>query len=383
MASQHQTMSSLESSQHQQQSDQQTIVGTDKEKKKWYLLLCNPSKTTHLGTLLRCAAAFQVHQVLLVGYDKFNCQGSFGSHLFLDIVVFPSWDSVHDYLRRGGDDDDDDGGNDASNDCDSECNANEGKHHDADEQEQQNLNTDGMPVKVERKRAKHEVKSLSSAKAPITTIGILGAYGGGEEIFSPDGMAVYQDLDNQYVSLAPPQENAPSLPHCSFPISSRPFSNNVCFLLSKDKRGLPSSQAKMCTGFVHAPHLNFDDDEPAPQIPESNDAISKTPKQALPKSTIAPTPSNLLDTATTLSIVLHHFTAWARYSERTFAENQKFVKDIKPNARRRLCRRVGENEEKKILSGNGGELESNTEQDAMDAMMLWKESEDASKDGDY
>jgi len=374
-------MSSLESSQHQHQPDQQTIVGTDNKKKKWYLLLSNPSKTTHLGTLLRCAAAFQVHQVLLVGYDKFNCQGSFGSHLFLDIVVFPSWDSVHDYLRRGGDDDDD-GGDDASNDGDSECNANDGKH-DADQPEQQNLNTDGIPVKEERKSAQHEVKSSSSAKAPITTIGILGAYGGGEEIFSPDGMAVYEDLDKKYVSLAPPQENAPSLPHRSFPISSRPFSNNVCFLLSKDKRGLPSSQAKMCTGFVHAPHLNFDDDEAAPQIPVSNDAISTTSMQALPKSTIAPTPSNLLDTATTLSIVLHHFTAWARYSERTFAENQKFVKDIKPNARRRLCRRVDENKDKQIQSGNGGEPESNIEQDAMDGMMLWKESGDASKDGDY
>ena len=85
-------------------ADQQSAIinSASRSSPRWYLLLSNPSKTTHLGTLLRCAAAFQVHQVLLVGYDKFNCQGSFGSHLFLDIVVFPTWDSVHDYLMCGG-----------------------------------------------------------------------------------------------------------------------------------------------------------------------------------------------------------------------------------------------------------------------------------------
>ena len=92
-------MSSVNIESQQQQHQQQ-------QQRRWYLLMDNPSKTNHLGTLLRCAAAFQCHQVLLVGYDKFNWQGSFGSHIFLDIVVFPTWDSVHEYLMRGGDDDD-------------------------------------------------------------------------------------------------------------------------------------------------------------------------------------------------------------------------------------------------------------------------------------
>ena len=53
--------------------------------------------------------------------------------------------------------------------------------------------------------------------------------------------------------------------------------------------------------------------------------------------------STLLETATIYSIVLHHFSAWANYNERSFAENQKFIKDTKSDMRRRLCRRYAEN----------------------------------------
>lgn len=61
--------------------------------------------------------------------------------------------------------------------------------------------------------------------------------------------------------------------------------------------------------------------------------------------------STLLETATIYSIVLHHFTAWANYNERSFAENQKFIKDTKSDMRRRLCRRYGENLAKKEKDG--------------------------------
>jgi len=379
-------MSSGEASQKTQPTYHQTIVGAKNKKcgkRKWYLLLSNPSKTTHLGTILRCAAAFQVHQVLLVGYDKFNCQGSFGSHLFLDIVVFPSWERVQDYLRRGGDDDGDEKGND-------------NEDNSSDQNKQRNSSTNEIPAVEESQGAHCSITSQSPAKN-ITIIGILGACGGGEEIFSPDGMAVYGDSNEKHISLTPPkdainhgdanhnQDRAPCSPHRSFPISARPFSNNVCFLLSKDKRGLPPSQARICTGFVHVPHLTFDDSPPS-QMPDSNDCISTTaPKPSLSKPAIAPsiTQCNLLDTATTLSIVLHHFTAWACYAERMFTENQKFVKDVKPNARRRLCRVIGENKEKVSETEGTMNIDSNTDQEAMDAMMFWKENEDTCKGGDY
>ncbi|KAL9183710.1 hypothetical protein ACHAXT_004566 [Thalassiosira profunda] len=158
-------------------ADEGNIENTPR-KKKWYLLMANPSKTTHLGTLLRCAAAFGAHQVLVVGHDKFNCQGSFGAHLFLDILAFPTWESVGDYLRNGGDD-----GN--------------------------------------------GIQDVETSN-PITTIGILGAYGGGEEVYAADGVDVYEN--GGYVSLVRPkciaddgiakQSAAIGSPQRSFPVSA-------------------------------------------------------------------------------------------------------------------------------------------------------------------
>ena len=338
--------------------DDQTMVGAEK---RWYLLISNPSKTTHLGTLIRCAAAFRAHQLLLVGCDKFNCQGSFGSHLFLDIVTFPTWDGVHEYLRLGGDDGD--GDHIANDEDDSKC----------------------RPKESETSRLRN----------PISIIGILGAYGGGDEIFSPDGMSVYEGV-NLFASLVPPEDgqsmdNATCLPQRSFPIHTRPFSSDVCFLLSRDKRGLPISQARMCSGFVHVPHLSFDDDTfpttvHPPREPISNDEsmttqssssfAAKTMKDPSMTTTKRITQLNLLDTATILSIVLHHFTAWAGYAERTFAENQKFVKDVKPNARRRLCRVIGQSNKEQAQCGDD-------DMDAMNSMKLWNETGDALQSSDY
>lgn len=332
------------------QNDTQIAVNPNKNKKRWYLLMSNPSKKTHLGTLLRCAAAFQVHQVLLVGYDKFNCQGSFGSHLYLDIVVFPTWESVYDYLRRGGDD--------SAADDDSKCNtANNGEDND-------------VPA-VKRSKPNNE----PSARIPIQIIGIQGAYAGGEEIFSTEGVPVYKDSESEYTSLVPPQssngdgqqqDTQQCLPHRSYPITTRPFSSDTCFILSKDRKGLPLSQAQLCSGFVHLPHLSFDDDD-APSI----------------------TQSTLIDTATTVSTILHHFTAWARYEERSFDENQKFVKEMKSNNRRRLCRVYeGPSKEKKEKNDSTESkkeegVEGNTEQDEAMCATVALFGGDTSKGGDY
>ena len=348
--------------------DDQAMVGGAQER-RWYLLISNPSKTTHLGTLIRCAAAFRAHQLLLVGYDKFNCQGSFGSHLFLDIVTFPTWDGVHEYLRLGGGDDGD------------------GDHNIANDDEDES-----------KCRPKKE-SEMSRLRNPISIIGILGAYGGGDEIFSHNGMSVYEGEDS-FASLVPPEDgqnnmdNATTcLPQRSFPIHTRPFSSDVCFLLSRDKRGLPTSQARMCSGFVHVPHLSFDGDDTfpttvhPPQESISNDEskttqsssssfAGRTTKDPSMTTTTRITQSSLLDTATTLSIVLHHFTAWAGYAERTFAENHKFVKDAKPNARRRLCREIGQSNKEQARCGDD-------DMDAMDLMKLWKETGDALQSSDY
>lgn len=262
----------------------------------------NPSKTTHLGTLLRCAAAFRAHQVLIVGHDKFNAQGSFGSHLYLDIVAFPSWECVVDYLKRGAIED-------------------EAHHHDK--------NTDAAS-------ATHQTLTYtdSSNDNRIPIVGIAGAYGGDESIFSSDGVTVYEDDDTGFATLSARDANSEEkkqteLPNKSYPIHDRPFSSDVCFLLSKDKRGLPISHARLCDSFLHIPQICFDTDD---------DAQLNTPER-VPRII----QSTLLEIATIYSIVLHHFTAWANYDERSFAENQKFIKDDKSDMRRRLCRRYGEN----------------------------------------
>lgn len=357
--------------------------GADQHK-KWYLLISNPSKTTHLGTLLRCAAAFRVHQVLLVGCDKFNYQGSFGSHLFCDIVVFPSWDSVHEYLRRGGEENADGGTNANDATCHATIDETNGGGKCA--------NTNEV-VSAGEQSKNHNTPHSNNI---ISIIGILGAYGGGDEIFSPDGMTMHDDMG--YVSLARPEgiENTDN-PHCesvpepclqqrSFPVSTRPFSTHVCFMLSKEKRGLPLHQARMCEGFVHVPHPSFGGNTPLTQKAHASKSLTPLPDKA--RKQPSPTPSialsYLLDTATIMSIVLHHFTAWARYDERTFAENQKFVKDIKPDARRRLCRVVGEKQKKRGQNEEDERAEcNNAEQDAIDAMMLWKDTGGTTKSSDY
>ncbi|KAL7544929.1 hypothetical protein ACHAWF_008310 [Thalassiosira exigua] len=350
---------SSEPSPHHQEVNQHFRGGATSQK-RCYLILSNPSKTTHLGTLLRCAAAFQVHQVLLVGYDKFNSQGSFGSHLFLDILAFPSWESVCDYLRRGGEEK----GVADKNINSSEC------------------------------QKKHKI---NAGRQLISLVGILGSFEGGEEIYSHQGVEAYDD--EGFVSLAPPEEkenkesrhekqSSPScLPQRSFPISSRPFSHDVCFILSKDGRGLPLSHARMCSSFVHVPQLPlFLDDNNEPKKPvgpvNSGDTTSKrafqSPPERMPNSPTPKAPiklSNLLDTATNLSIVLHHFTAWARYKERSFETNQKFVKDIKPKDRRRLCRIMDER--------NNDEIDSDIEQESHNAMALWNRTGPDFQSSDY
>ncbi len=79
--------------------------------------------------------------------------------------------------------------------------------------------------------------------------------------------------------------------------------------------------------------------------------------------------SNLLDMTTTVSIVLHHFTAWAGFVERTVAENQKFVKDAKPNARRRLCRVVGQSDNNENANDDVDDV-----MESMESMTMWNEN---------
>jgi hypothetical protein len=66
---------------------------------KIYLLLENSHKANNLGTILRCAAAFGVTQVVTVGCNKCSTHGSHGAAKHVSRVTFPGMEQAVSYLR--------------------------------------------------------------------------------------------------------------------------------------------------------------------------------------------------------------------------------------------------------------------------------------------
>lgn len=235
-----------------------------------YLLLENDKKSNNLGPILRCAAAYNIHQVLAIGYAQCSVQGSHGASKHVQVVAFPTVKqaiaSIHpdrkmvrvvgillgaaaDTINTNDDDDDDDG---------------------------------------------QREKSVSSAVREVR-----------EEmdaaIFRLGAAATNTTNHHQQV--------------LSFPVGSRPFSstdsttnkNNSfivhCFVInSKNKLGLVSSLARNCDSFVHIPQQQ---------------------QQSIILGTINSSP--LLDIPSSLSIVLHHYSEWRGLDERTYdGEVHKF-----------------------------------------------------------
>ena len=64
-----------------------------------YLLLENTHKANNLGTVLRCAAAFGVEQVVVVGCNKCSTHGSHGAAKHVSRVSFPGVEQAVSYLR--------------------------------------------------------------------------------------------------------------------------------------------------------------------------------------------------------------------------------------------------------------------------------------------
>ena len=251
----------------------------------------------------------------------------------MDIVAFHSWDAALDYLRSGICLD-----NDSQTDSLGMSNIDEG--------ESKCIKTLPMEQQIE-------------------IVGIMGACCGEEELFSRVGVKIYKNSTGNVSLKLPGNDQDGSCPisttsfqqnendnrivrtdkqmidemgikggsesNClqkmSYPVHTRPFSTHTCFLLSKTRSGLSTSQAQFCDGFVHVPHLNI---FKGTSIEKKSVTSDHSTQQAIQPST------QLLDTATIFSIVLHHFTAWAEYSERQFEENQKFVKDSRPTRVRYL-----------------------------------------------
>ncbi|CAM9543052.1 unnamed protein product, partial [Laminaria digitata] len=64
-----------------------------------YLVVANPSSKNNLGTLIRCAAAFGVEEVVVVGAPKWSTHGAHGSHKHVKYRWFGDWESAATFLR--------------------------------------------------------------------------------------------------------------------------------------------------------------------------------------------------------------------------------------------------------------------------------------------
>ena len=125
---------------------------------------------------------------------------------------------------------------------------------------------------------------------------LIGLLGGVADAYDSDGYSVHKEEERIQVAVQPPE--ALSAKKRSFPIHVHPFvEGNCCFVISKNWNGLPISLANQCDFYAHIPHVEI--------------AVEGT------------LGSRLLDTASCLSIALHHFAAWAKYDERDF-QGHKF-----------------------------------------------------------
>ena len=67
---------------------------------KTYLFLNNPKPTNNLGPMLRCASAFAISEVVLVGYRKCNTEGAHGADKHLNVSSVTTWDHAMEYVRQ-------------------------------------------------------------------------------------------------------------------------------------------------------------------------------------------------------------------------------------------------------------------------------------------
>lgn len=65
-----------------------------------YLLLNNPKPNNNLGPLLRCASAFSISQVMMIGYLKCNTEGAHGANKHLLMTSTTTWDHAFRDLRN-------------------------------------------------------------------------------------------------------------------------------------------------------------------------------------------------------------------------------------------------------------------------------------------
>ncbi|CAB9519786.1 expressed unknown protein [Seminavis robusta] len=234
-----------------------------------FLLLENPKKSNNLGPMLRCAAAYGIRTVLAVGYAQCSVEGSHGASKHVDMVAFATVQQAIASLR----------------------------------QQRASVSVigimGGLGVSSSTTTAKENTNSL-----------VFNVVKGNAKNHKGEDQAIYYPNRGQNLTIQHSASNQQQ-PQQSYPIGSRPFDPSAalhCFVICKSTRGgLPASLAQVCDFFVHVPHQS----------------ITCSATTCTTENNNGPYRPPLLDIHACLAVVLHHFSEWAGYDERTF-EGHKF-----------------------------------------------------------
>jgi hypothetical protein len=166
---------------------------------KMYLLIENKSKSNNLGTELRCAAAFGVEAVVIVGFGRFADYGSHGASKHVPAISFPTVDKAIAFI---------------SDECGCES----------------IIGTIGC-VPGGYSRTGYPVVESSN----VGQVEVRGPFSGSSDTKSIDKEKIVGR---------------------SYPISSVQFQmRNTCVVICKQVHGLPIDLARHCGVFTHVPHV--------------------------------------------------------------------------------------------------------------------------------
>ena len=264
-----------------------------------FLYLENHSKKNNLGPILRCASAFGIQTVVVVGFAKCSVEGAHGASNHVQIIAFPTASQAAAYLRR-------------REDC--HCTTiigllggipNGYQPQSVFLDHDQYKDTPTALVVPNRHHHHHDDIDIETAATTITTT----------------------TLNRNVVDKNEEIQHEPDL-RISFPISEDlPLprnddveAGNIAIAVTKQPFGLEYELARHCDFFIHIPHVAIAD-EGNDQENQQNDPDDYDYEGAeiIPPSTWSP----VLDLPTTLSIALHHITIHLNYQEGMF-EGHKF-----------------------------------------------------------
>mmetsp|Transcript_2074 Transcript_2074/g.2948 ORF Transcript_2074/g.2948 Transcript_2074/m.2948 type:complete len:292 (-) Transcript_2074:2982-3857(-) len=203
-----------------QQSHKSNDVGSSSTSKpRIFIIVENLKKTNSLGPILRCAAGFAVTQVIKIGYDKCNTEGSHGAAKHVPQISFPTIGQAIAYAKTA-------------------CNC------------------------------------------PLVTGLLMGS--GTAGAFSKDGYYTHRveqekGTEGDLFSVGLPyvvEQTTTSQGNLSYPVHAHKFgskeNSNICLVIGKNPNGLPSHLVDHCDNFVHVPQVPIavsqDDDEQQPAL---------------------------------------------------------------------------------------------------------------------